>query len=334
MKKVDLTDNRLIIEGLYGFTEHRCFRRYTDEIVSVYPRLSDADNKCVGARLRFRTDSRRVRVEMRLSNQYVDRGMSFYQANTAYAFVGPYDRAAYAALLSANEPYQDETIFAEFDNAGMNDVTVFFPQNPTVEDICVYLEDGASLESPTPHRIGLPFVFYGSSITQQGHTSSFLAYPSLLSRFFDADFYNFGASGNAMGEPELARHLGAIPKSVFFYDYDHNAPTVEHLRQTHEAFFRLFRSIDPLTPVIMTSRPADDTAETAERIAIIRATYENARRGGDRNVYFIDGLTLFGDTDPALCTTDRTHPNDLGHYMIAKTLEGLIRREKLLDPDA
>ncbi|MBQ7542530.1 MAG: hypothetical protein IJT44_09605 [Clostridia bacterium] len=334
MKKIGLTDNRLQIEGLYGFEGHGRFRRYTDEIVSAYPRLSTADRKSVGARLRFRTDSKRIRVQLRLSNQFVDRGMSFYQANTAYAFVGPYDRAAYAALLSADEPYKDETIYADFGNDGMNDVTVFFPQNPTVEDVCVYLEDGAALEKPTPHRIALPFVFYGSSITQQGHTSSFLAYPSLLSRLFDADFYNFGASGNAMGEPELALHLGAVPKSIFFYDYDHNAPTAEHLRQTHEAFFRLFRSVDPLTPVIMTSRPADDTAETAERTAIIRTTYENARRGGDRNVYFLDGLTLFGDADPALCTTDRTHPNDLGHYMIAATLEGLIRRENLLDPDA
>ena len=325
MKKIDLTDKRLKIEGLYGFEKHRHFRRYTDGIVTAYPRLSVADQKSVGARLRFRTDSKRIRVEMRLSNQFVDRGMSFYQANAAYAFVGPYDRAVYASLVSADEPYKDETIYAAFDNDGMNDVTVFFPQNPTVEDICVFLEDGAVLEVPTPHRIKLPFVFYGSSITQQGHTSSFLAYPTLLSRFFDADFYNFGASGNAMGEPELAQHLGAIPKSVFFYDYDHNAPTVEHLRETHEAFFRLFRSFDPLTPVIMTSRPADDTDETAERSAIVRATYENARRSGDNNVYFIDGLTLFGDADPALCTTDRTHPNDLGHYKIAKTLEGWIR---------
>lgn len=334
MKKYDVSDSRLQIEGLYGFGLHRQFRRYTDEIIAAYPRLAVADRKCVGVRLRLRTDSKRIGVAFRLSNQYVDRGMSFYQANAAYAFVGPYDRASYAALVSANEPYEDETIRAEFTNDGMHDVTVFFPQNPTVEDVCVFLEDDAHLQSPTAHRIRLPFVFYGSSITQQGHTSSFAAYPSLLSRFFDADLYNFGASGNAMGEPELARHLGRIPKSLFFYDYDHNAPTVQHLRQTHEAFFRTFRNADPRTPVIMTSRPADDTDETAERAAIVRTTYENALRRGDRHVYFVDGRTLFGDADASICTTDRTHPNDLGHYMIAKTLENLIRSEKLTEPQS
>ena len=329
-KKIDLSDPRLTIEGLYGFASHRQFRRYTDSIVAAYPRLAAADKQCAGVRLRFRTDSRRIGVAFRLSDQYVDRGMSFYQANAAYAFVGSYACSSYAALVSADEPYRDETIRAEFGNAGMNDVTVFFPRNPTIEDVCVYLENGASLEPPTPHRVKQPFVFYGSSITQQGHTASPVAYPSLLSRFFDADFYNFGASGNAMGEPELARYLGSIPKSLFFYDYDHNAPTAEYLRKTHAAFFRIFRSVDPNTPVIMTSRPAADTADAPERAEIVRATYENALQSGDRNVYYADGRTLFGDTDPAICTTDCTHPNDLGHYLIAGVLQKLIAANGLL----
>ena len=330
MKKIGFLDKNLKIEGLYGFKDRHSFRRYTDAIVDAHPRLAEADQKCAGARLRFRTDSKRIRVEFRLSNQFVDRGMSFYQANAAYAYIGPYGASSYASLISADEPYQDEMIYAEFENNGMNDVTVFFPHNPRVEDVCVFLEDGAALEPPTPHRVRLPFVFYGSSITEQGHTASPVAYASLLSRFFDADFYNFGASGHARGEPELAAYIGGIPKSLFFFDYDHNAPTADFLRETHAAFLRRFRALDPFTPVIMTSRPADDTPETEERVAIIKATYEDALRRGDRNVYFLDGRTLFGDTDAAICTTDRTHPNDLGHYLMANTLARLIREKKLL----
>ena len=330
MKKYNISDNRIKIEGLFGFENHKRFRRYTDEILAVYPRLADADKKCAGVRTRFRTDSKKLGAEFRLSNQYVDRGMSFYQANTAYAFIGPYSSSAYASLVSADKPYKDEMISSVFSNSGMNDVTVFFPQNPAVEEVGIYLEDNATLLPPTPHATGLPFVFYGSSITQQGHTSSFLAYPALLSRAFDADFHNFGASGNALGEPKIAVYLAAIPKSLFFYDYDHNAPTADYLRETHEAFFRRFRETDRFTPVIMTSRPADDTDDTAERAEIVKETYKNALKRGDRNVYFIDGLSLFGDADPALCTTDRTHPNDLGHYQIAGTLEKYIRKEKIL----
>ena len=326
MRQFSYTDENIIIEGVYGFETHGRFRRYTDGIVAAYPRLAEFDKRCTGARARFRTDSPTVTVTFRVSNQFVDRGMSFYQANAAYAYVGDYSHSRYAALLSADDTYDSDTVSATFANDGMNDITVFFPRNSTVEDITVTLADGARLLPPTPHKLALPFVFYGSSITEQGHTATPVAYPSLLSRFFDADFYNFGASGNARGEPELAEYLGKIPKSVFFFDYDHNAPTVEHLRDTHEAFFRRFRAFDPLSPVIMTSRPADDGPETEERAAIVKQTYENAARNGDQNVYFIDGRTLFGDVDPEICTTDRTHPNDLGHYLMARTLESFVAR--------
>ncbi len=329
--KISIGNKCLKVEGLYGFEERRLFRRYPEEIIASYPLLADADKRCAGARLRFRTDSKKIRVEFRLSNQYVDRGMSFYQANAAYAYIGDYSKSAYAALVSADEPYKDETIYAEFENDRMNDVTVFYPRNPTVEDVSVYIDDGSALEPPTPHRVNRPFVFYGSSITEQGHTATPVAYPTLLSRFFDADYYNFGASGMALGEPEIADFLGQIEKSVFFYDYDHNAPTTAHLRGTHEAFFRRFRRIDPVTPVIMTSRPADDTPETEERAAIVRSTYENAVNSGDSNVYFLDGRTLFCGVDPAVCTTDRTHPNDLGHYLIAQTLAKVIKENRLTE---
>ena len=330
MQQINCRDERVRVEGLYRFYETGQFRRYTDEIVAAYPRLAEFDKRSTGARLRFRTDSGKIRVEIRVTNRFMDMGMSFFQANAGYIFTGDYPAASYAAIMIAPDTYESDTVAAEIPNRGMNDITVFFPRNPTVEDVNVFIEDGAVILPPTPHRLTRPFVFYGSSITEQGLTSTPFAYASLLSRFFDADFYNFGASGNARGEPEIAEYLGGIPKSVFFYDYDHNAPTAAHLRDTHEAFFKAFRSADPATPVIMTSRPADDTCETAERREIIKTTYLNAKAAGDQNVYFIDGLTLFGDADPALCTTDRTHPNDLGHYRMARTLASFIKKNVIV----
>lgn len=324
MKILTQTSENIVIEGILNFDRHHTFRRYTDEIVEKIPRLAEFDKRCTGARLRFRTDSAKVRIEMQVGDQFVDRGMSYYQANTAYAFSGPYSSSVYKGLLSAEKPYEDDTIHIEFDNDGMNEITVFFPRNSSVSGVKILLDDTAAVELPAPHKTELPFVFYGSSITEQGLTSAPFAYPSLLSRFFDADFYNFGASGNARGETELAEYLGRIPKSIFFYDYDHNAPDAEHLRNTHEAFFRRFREFDPLTPVIMTSRPANDTPEYDERRAIIRKTWENAVADGDRNVWFLDGPLLFGSVDPALCTTDVTHPNDLGHYLMAQTVKDFV----------
>ena len=132
MQRFSYQHEHIKIEGIYGFEEHGRFRRYTDEIVGKYPRLAEPDRKCTGARVRFRTDSPTVTVTFRVSNQYVDRGMSFYQANAAYAYVGDYSRSRYDALLSADNTYDSDTVSATFANDGLNDITVFFPRNPTV----------------------------------------------------------------------------------------------------------------------------------------------------------------------------------------------------------
>lgn len=330
MEKINFRDERISTEGIYGYKNEGKLRRYTDDIIKACPRLAEFDRRCTGARIRFKTDSAVVRVEMRVSDRYVDRGMSFYQANVGYVYTGAYSSSVYRGLLSADNTYDSDTISLEFSNCGLNEITVFFPRNSLVDDINVFVEEGAAVMPPSPHKTALPFVFYGSSITEQGHTSTACAYPTLLSRFFDADFYNFGASGNARGEKEIAALTGGIEKSVFFYDYDHNAPTAEHLRDTHRAFFEKFRELDPVSPVIMTSRPANDTPDFEEREEIVRLTYEAAVKNGDKNVYFIPGKLLFGDIDPQICTTDVTHPNDLGHYQIAKTLEKLIRKNNIL----
>lgn len=46
-------------------------------------------------------------------------------------------------------------------------------------------------------------------------------------------------------------------------------------------------------------------------------TYRKGRAAGDRNLYFIDGASLFAGADRAECTVDGCHPNDLGFYRMA-----------------
>lgn len=43
------------------------------------------------------------------------------------------------------------------------------------------------------------------------------------------------------------------------------------------------------------------------------------------NVYFIDGRKLFGSVDREQCTADKCHPNDLGHYLMAKKIYSVIK---------
>ena len=152
-------------------------------------------------------------------------------------------------------------------------------------------------------------------------------YNSMISRWLDVDFYNFGFSGNAKGEPEIAEYINTIDKSIFVYDYDHNAPDVDYLEKTHEPFFQIIRKHDPQLPVLMMTRPNFyEGTDDAKRREVVRRTYENAVSAGDKNVWFLDGETFFGKEDRALCTLDGTHPNDLGFYRMAKTICPVISK--------
>ena len=62
------------------------------------------------------------------------------------------------------------------------------------------------------------------------------------------------------------------------------------------------------------------------RREIIRATYRRAVENGDRNVYFIDGETLFGGDLYDSCTVDGCHPNDLGFYRMYKHVLPVLKQ--------
>ena len=148
---------------------------------------------------------------------------------------------------------------------------------------------------------------------------------SVLSSRLNIDYYNMGFSSSAMGELELADYFNTIEMSVFVYDYDHNAPDVEHLRKTHEPFFKRIREKNPDIPVIIMTRPGVKyTEEEKQRREVVKTTYENAVNSGDENVYFIDGETFYGTEERFRCTLDNIHPNDIGMLKMADTIEPIL----------
>ena len=128
------------------------------------------------------------------------------------------------------------------------------------------------------------------------------------------------------GSIELSEYIAGLDMSVFVYDYDHNAPTKEHLAETHYPFYKTVREKNPTLPIIcINAHNARPSRLHDERRLIILDTYNRARAEGDENVYFIDGDLLFPEDIIANCTVDGCHPNDLGFYFMAKSIAPLIK---------
>lgn len=328
MKKYNFKDTPLEVYGVPFWKQTGQLRRLPDSVIDKVPRLKFLGKRCPGARVCFRTDAGEFTVRITFETLTVDVGMSIYACQSAAVLIGERENAHFAGLVNPpdyNTFTFEKTIHKEKE---MEDVTIFLPRNEIIANVEIIVPKEAKVESPTPYRALKPILYYGSSITEGGCCCSvFNAYNAILSNRLNVDYSNFGFSGSAKGELEIADYINTIGMSLFVYDYDHNASTAKDLRKTHEPFFKRIREKNPNLPVIMLSKPAARYTENDKiRRHIILQTYINAINAGDANVYFVDGETLFGNKDREICTIDMKHPNDIGFLRMADTLEPLIRR--------
>ena len=138
----------------------------------------------------------------------------------------------------------------------MREITINFPLYNGIESLYIGIDEHSTLEKAAPYKMEKPIVFYGSSVTQGACASRpGTCYPSLLSRWLDADFINLGFSGNDKGEPALAHYIASLEMSAFVYGYGYNARTIEHYKNTYYPFYEIIRKKNPELPIIMMSSP-------------------------------------------------------------------------------
>lgn len=311
---------------IYGvFKEKGKYRRMPDNIArKVSEGVYLLHTNTAGGRVRFVTDSSYIAIHAEMDGLGKmphfaltgSIGFDMYADNNyVKTFVPPFD---------IKDGY--ESIF-EFDKKERRVITINFPLYSNVNELYIGLQETALLAEAEPYKNAKPIVYYGSSITQGGCASRpGMAYQPIVSRSFNYDYINLGFSGNAKAEDEMIEYIKNLDMSVFVYDYDHNAPSVEYLAKTHEKMFKAIREKNPLLPVIIMSRPKHFlTEEEKLRRRIIETTYLNAVSIGDKNVYFIDGVAL-----TELCqdsgTVDNCHPTDFGFASMAKALIKVVVR--------
>lgn len=327
MKSYSYKDEPIKVFGVVDFEKKGKIQRLPDELIEKIPRLSHLGRRCPGARIGFKTDSENIKIKITFETLSVDVGMSIYSCQSAAVFAGDRQESRFLGLVNPSN-YEQKTFEKTLKKTKvLEDVTVWLPRNEIISDVEISVDDDAQVVAPTPYKYSKPILYYGSSITEGGCCASITSgYNAIISRHLDVDYYNFGFSGNARGDMNMAEYISKIDMSIFVYDYDHNAPTAEHLKNTHEPFFKYIRERNPELPVVMMTRPAITyTDDHKARREIVRATYENALKAGDKNVCFIDGETFFGDSDREICTLDRVHPNDLGFAKMAAVVEPIIK---------
>lgn len=309
-------------------TEPRYCRMPTAVAETVSETVKSLYRNTSGGRIRFQTDSRRLFLKAFYPQIYTMGHFAQSGVSGFSVYVRKNGEDVFAGMLTPGTQTELEGS-VELQSGEMKEVTICMPLYNDVDKVFVGLDASAEVLPDTGYAFEKPVVFYGSSITQGGCASRpGSEYAAILSRRLRFDYINLGFSGGAKGERAIAEYIAKLPMQAFVLDYDHNAPTPEHLRETHEPFFRIIRDACPTLPVVLVSRPDPvRNADNRARFSVIRTTYENAVRRGDANVYLLDGAAFFDDAirinDP---TVDRVHPTDLGFFLMARGMEPCLKK--------
>ena len=233
---------------------------------------------------------------------------------------------AYIPSLENDKGYEGIIYTGNTSGKAVNYILNFPPYN-AVERLCIGLKNGSRPETPDSYYNEKPIIFYGSSITQGGCASRpGNIYQNILSRELNADYISLGFSGSAKAEKEMGEYMANLEMSAFVCDYDHNAPDAEYLKKTHFALYKTVRAKNPELPYIMISHPNEEINDAVERRKVIMESYIKALDEGDKDVYFIDGDSLFAGYEYDACTVDGCHPNDPGFYRMAQGMLPVLKK--------
>jgi lysophospholipase L1-like esterase len=215
------------------------------------------------------------------------------------------------------------------------DYYVYLPLYNTVQWISVGVLKNDQFEFIAERR-EKPIVAYGTSIMQGAVTSRpGLAWTNILERNLDRMVVNLGFSGNGRFEQPIFDLMAKTDAAVYVFDCMPNlsprAFTAEEIESRIRYGVSKLRDAHPDVPLLLTEYPDGnipyytDSSLTHERHTssmVIAEIYRKLQREGLPNIYLLTEKEIDFDNN---CTTEATHPNDIGMMKYALAYEKKIR---------
>ena len=341
----DVREEPFRVYGLYDYKNEPEFKRMPDEVAkSVSEPVAILAKMTAGGRVRFATNSKHIAIRalMPSVNHYSNMPISGSAGFDLFVEEPTFRLYRHAKTFTPSYDIKNGYVSRfEFPDKRLRYITIHFPCYNALTSLEIGLDKDAKIGKGLDYRVDLPIVYYGSSITQGGCASRpGNAYQNIVSRALEIDHINLGFSGSARGEDEIVDYIKSLEMYAFVCDYDHNATIIKDLERTHLRMYQRIREAHPDVPYIIMSKvdfdqayvdtlvnntPPDTYNSSITRRDIIMDTYRYARENGDKNVYFIDGESVFrGYSDMA--TVDTVHPGDLGFMLMARAVTETVKR--------
>lgn len=253
-------------------------------------------------------------------------------------------------------PGNASEIFFDDLGAGHKALELWLPQSAQVELLELSISDGAQL-LPSLQPSGLRWAHYGSSISHGMEAKGpSWTWPAIAARALGHDLMNIGLAGQCHLDGFVARslrdgHFDAISLEVGINIIGADTMRRRVFASALHSFLDTIREGKPDVPLLVispifcplletrvgplmrdslasygtTERPhsaADGALTLVESRAIISDVITRRQNGGDANLAYLDGLTLFGAADEA-DLPDHLHPNAAGQERMGQRFAAL-----------
>jgi lysophospholipase L1-like esterase len=331
MKYYSIKDKRFNVFGSTALNEEGYNRFNLSERELIQPISQDVcylSTMPAGINVKFKTTSPNIYARVRLN----EKANMPHMPATGQCGVDLYfyseelkDFALHNVATFDTTKDQYELRIGSFETSEERRFIINLPLYMGVKEVEIGVDDEYEINGDTFNNDGR-IVVYGTSITQGGCVSRpGMLYTNLLSRWLDCEFLNYGFSGAAMGEKEVASIIGTRNKQkLFIIDIEANAGIDERMEQRLPAFIDEYHRLQPNVPIIIVSRimfAMDLYDEKRNKLRTyyrkyLRDLVKSYQKQGMR-VTFLDGNKFFKGNYTEY-TVDGIHPTDLGSFAIAK----------------
>jgi hypothetical protein len=256
-------------------------------------------------------------------------------------FFDAFVNGEYVGSVSVEGTQRVDLVIFEHKDRAWKEVTIYLPHKNEVRVFAVGVDAEAELRPPQAFALKRPIVCYGSSVLQgtgAAHASS--TYPAVVARRLNLDFVNLGFGGAGKAEVEVVALVNQLDACCYLFDLgkSYGAPT----RERYSRMLDTIRAAHPevpifcVTPIYSAKEPNEpDYKQRSEDLrSLMRQAGWDRRQAGDKRMFVIEGLELFGEPDKALFR-DSLHPNDAGNERMAQRLAPVIERVVLgKEPEA
>ena len=248
----------------------------------------------------------------------------------AMAECGPIDLCCNGEFIGS-VPLEGRDHF-HFNNlpAGEKRIELWLPQFGEFNLRTLAIDENASLAAHTDSRPR--WITYGSSITQcRTAASPTQTWPAIVARKRDFNLTCLGFGGQCHLEPMVARLIRDLPADylsicVGINIYGAGSLSPRTFRAAIIGFVQIVREKHPATPFAVMSpiySPPREHVLNAVGFSLqamrdeVSAAVDALQTAGDANLYYVNGLDLFGEAYTHLLP-DELHPNAEGYQIMGE----------------